>query len=67
MKDLCGPLFGPFYLVNLTRIRPQILLSPQNFMRSLMCFEAEISASWQHLLEGYTQTGVKCWRKPGEA
>jgi hypothetical protein len=35
-------------LVNLTTMRPQIFPAAQNFMRPLLCFAAEIFASWQH-------------------
>jgi hypothetical protein len=34
--------------LNLPKIRPQIIHAAPYFLRQLLCFEAKISASWQH-------------------
>jgi hypothetical protein len=44
------PLFGHFYN-NLPKFRPQIVLAAKIFMGPLLCFAAEISASWQHCIQ----------------
>jgi hypothetical protein len=41
------PLFCHF-LKNLQKIRPLFLPAAEIFMGPLLCFAAEISASWQH-------------------
>jgi hypothetical protein len=37
-------------LKNRPKIRPQFLPAAEFFMGPLLCFAAEISASWQHCL-----------------